>query len=127
MLREIRGVRQDEAAPERHWFQDDFFDLFVWTDESGAVVAFHLCYDRSNHERVLAWNATAGFIHRRIDDGEQTPVKNMSPIMTADGRFEAGGVAAEFEQRSVGLDARVRDFIRGKIDEAGAWLTGSKH
>lgn len=127
MLQKIRGVRQHDAPLERHWFQDDFFDLFVWTDASGAVVAFQLCYDRLNHERVLAWNATAGFIHRRVDDGEQTPVKNMSPSMVTDGQFGADGVAAEFERRGMEIDLRLRDFIRGKIGEAGARLTGFTH
>ena len=127
MLQKIRGVRQDDAPLERNWFQDDFFDLFVWTDASGAVVAFQLCYDRLNHERVLAWNATAGFIHRRVDDGERTPVKNMSPIMVIDGPFGADGVAAEFERRGMEIDLPLRDFIRGKIGEAGARLTGPTH
>ena len=73
MLQRIRGVRQDEASRERHWFQDDFFDLFAWTNATGEVVAFQLCYDRLNRERVLSWSESAGFIHRRIDDGEELP------------------------------------------------------
>jgi hypothetical protein len=125
MLQQIRSVRQDDPSRQRCWFQDDYLDLFVWTDASGAVVAFQLCYDRSNHERILAWSATAGSIHRRVDDGEQTPVKNMSPIMVADGQFGADAVGAEFQRRGMEIDLRLRDFIRGKIDEAAARLTGS--
>jgi hypothetical protein len=73
MLQKIRDVRQDDAPRERHWFQDDFFDLFAWTD----------------------------------------------------GQFGADGIEAEFERRGMGIDLRVRDFIRGKISEAGARLTDS--
>jgi len=124
MLQRIRGVRQDEASRERHWFQDDFFDLFVWTDSSGAVVSFQLCYDRSRHERVLAWNGMGGLIHRRVDDGEQTPLRNRSPIMATDLRFGADGVAAEFDRRGMDLDARMRDFIRRKIEEAVIQFAG---
>jgi hypothetical protein len=125
MLHKIRAVRQDEASRERHWFQDDFFDLFVWTDESGTIVAFQLCYDRLNHERVLAWNATSGFSHRGVDDGENTPLKNMSPIMVADGRFAAERIAAEFGRRAKKLDSRLHDFIYGKIGEAGIVISRS--
>lgn len=124
MLQRIRGVRQDEASRERHWFQDDYFDLFVWTEPSGAVVSFQLCYDRSRHERVLAWNWTEGLTHRRVDDGEQTPVKNRSPIMATDARGSIDGVAAEFDRRGMELDARMRDFILQKIEEAAIQFSG---
>ena len=120
MLQKIRGVRQDNADRERHWFQDDFFDLFAWTDTAGEVVAFQLCYDRLKQERVLAWSEPTGFIHRRIDDGEELPVQKMSPIMVADGQFAAQGIAAEFDSRSASIDSRWRKFIRAKIDEAAA-------
>ena len=119
MLQKIRRVRQDDADRERHWFQDDFFDLFAWTDAAGEVIAFQLCYDRPNRERVLAWSEPTGFIHRRIDDGEALPVQKMAPIMVADGQFAADDIAAEFDNRSAGIDLRWRQFIRGKIDEAG--------
>ena len=122
MLQKIRGVRQDNASRERHWFQDDYFDLFVWTDTAGKVLAFQLCYDRLRRERVLAWSAERGFIHRRVDDGEQMPVKNMTPIMVTDGWFAAEDIAAEFDVRARGMDAAVRDFIRRKIGEANSLL-----
>ena len=122
MLRKIRGVRQDDASRTRDWFQDDFFDLFVWSEAPGSVVAFQLCYDRLNHERVLAWRRDGGFLHRRIDDGEQTPIKNMSPILVTDGRFEPDALAAEFHARSGSLDRAVRQFIALKIADAQAGL-----
>ncbi len=122
MLQKIRGVRQDDKSKERSWFQDEFFDLFVWTGRSGEVIAFQLCYDRRDNERVLAWSEAGGFLHRRVDDGEQTPVKNMTPIMVADGRFAADGIAAEFDGRAAGLEPRIHEFIRRKIREAGIEL-----
>jgi hypothetical protein len=122
MLQKIRAARQDNASRERQWFQDDYFDLFVWMNAAGKVLAFQLCYDRLRHERVLAWSEERGFIHRRVDDGEQTPVKNMTPIMVTDGRFAAEDIGAEFDVRGSGMDAAVRDFIRRKIGEAGSRL-----
>jgi len=127
MLRKIRGVRQDVADRERHWFQDEFFDLFAWTDAAGKVIAFQLCYDRPNRERVLAWSEPAGFAHRRIDDGEALPVQKMAPIMVADGLFAAQGIAAEFDRRSAAIDPHWRRFIRSKIDEAATQLPVPKN
>jgi hypothetical protein len=119
MLGRIQGVRQDDANRRRHWFQDDFFDLFVWTGGAGEVLAFQLCYDRLREERVLAWSEERGFLHRRIDDGEDTPQKNRAPIMVADGDFAAADVAAQFEARGAGVDAALREFVLRKIREAG--------
>lgn len=122
MLREMAGVRQDDARLRRRWFQDEFFDLFVWTGQDGRITAFQLCYERQRSERVLAWSEAAGFIHRRIDDGEHTPVKNLAPIMVADGVFCAPRVAAEFEHRDAALDPALRQFMRARIQEADARL-----
>ena len=127
MLQKIRGVRQDVADRERHWFQDEFFDLFAWTDAAGKVIAFQLCYDRPNRERVLAWSESAGFAHRRIDDGEALPVQKMAPIMVADGQFAAHSIAAEFDSRTAAIDPHLRRFIRNKIDEAATQLPVPKH
>lgn len=126
MLQKIRGVRQDAVHRERHWFQDEFFDLFAWTDAAGEVVAFQLCYDRLKRERVLAWSEPTGFIHRRVDDGEELPAQKMSPIMVADSKFAVEDIATEFEKRSACLDARWRWFVRAKIDEAAARYSRSR-
>jgi hypothetical protein len=50
MLREITGVRQDDPGSSRHWFQDDYFDLFLWLTPAGRVSAFQLAYDRARQE-----------------------------------------------------------------------------
>ena len=103
------------------WWRPD--GVVRLTDTAGDVLAFQLCYDRLNHERVLAWSEFAGFIHRRIDDGEGRPAaQKMAPIMVADGWFAADDVAAEFDSRSTSIDGRWRKFIRMKIGEAAALL-----
>jgi len=119
MLQKIRGVRQDDAGRTRHWFQDDFFDLFVWTDAAGALLAFQLGYGRARGEQVLTWDA-GGLRHRHIDDGEATPLKNMSPLLTGDKPLRAAEVAAEFASRAAPLDERWRAFILERIAEAAA-------
>lgn len=68
--------------------------------------------------RVLAWTQDQEFLHRRIDDGERTPLKNMSPILVADGEFDAARVTAEFTRRALQLDGTLREFILARIAEA---------
>ena len=120
MLEAIRALRQDDPDRVRYWFQDEFFDFFVWTDTAGEVVSFQLCYDRLQRERVLAWNATAGFSHKRVDDGESLPGHKMAPLMMADGEFAIHPVFAEFDRRSTGIESRWRDFMLAKLHEAAS-------
>ena len=122
-MRKIRWVQQDGSGRERHWFQDEYFDFFAWTDATGEVVAFQLCYDRMNRERVIAWNESAGFMHRRIDDGEELPTRNLSPLLVADGWFAADRVTAEFDARSTSMASRLREFIGMKIAQVPAHLS----
>jgi hypothetical protein len=60
MLREITGVRQDDPGLSRRWFQDDYFDLFLWVTPAGRVSAFQLAYRRAGQERVLSWSGARG-------------------------------------------------------------------
>ena len=120
MLEAIRALRQDDPERVRYWFQDEYFDLFVWTDTAGEVASFQLCYDRLERERVLAWNATAGFSHKRVDDGESLPGHKMAPLMMADGVFAMHPVFAEFDKRSTGIELRWREFMLAKLGEAAA-------
>ncbi len=122
MLQEIRAVRQDDADRVRHWFQDEYFDLFTWSDATGRVVAFQLCYDRLGNERVLAWSEETGFIHRRIDDGESVPGPKMAPLMVADGEFPTDEIAREFDRRSACIGEHWRRFVLEKIGRSAGSL-----
>ena len=67
MLREIRGVEQRNPQRTRRWFQDDYFDLYLWQDRAGEVLRFQLCYERdSPRERALEWERRRGFQHLRV-------------------------------------------------------------
>jgi hypothetical protein len=126
MLYEILGVRQDDIELARRWFQDEYFDLFVWSGPDGQVSAFQLCYDRLKNERVLAWRKEGGFSHRRVDDGEARPGHKMSPLMVTDGRFFGYRIAREFERRGAELSPDLRDFLLLRISEAGKLLASPR-
>ena len=112
MLLEIANVAQHDAALRRRWFRDDYFDIFIWQDARDAVVAFQICYDLPNQERVLSWRAAGGYTHDRVDGGESSPEKNRTPIMIPDGVLPLIAVLTEFDQRAAGLEPGVRDRLR---------------
>lgn len=115
MLREMSQVRQDPAEPERRWFADDFFDLIVWISPGGDITGFQLCYDKPGDERALTWRRQTGFQHNRVDTGElQRPYK-ATPILVADGFFDAAAVARLFKEHCATMDKRLAEFVLEQI------------
>lgn len=85
MLREIGAIRQDSERGLRRWFQDDYFDLYIWQDAAGKPMAFQLCYSRDRNEGALSFSAAEGFRHSRVDSGEDYPTASATPILRGEG------------------------------------------
>ena len=119
MLREMAHVRQQDPQLRRRWFRDDYFDLFTWQGPDGGIVGFQLCYDLPSFERVLSWREAKGYSHHQVDGGEASPYKNMTPIMTLDGVMPLSTVLAEYDNRSVELEASLRLFLRQRLIDYG--------
>ena len=87
MLREISSTRQNPDEPRKRWFSSASMDLVAWFDNDDVLIAFQLCYDKSDAERAVVWRRHgAGLKHHAVDDGESIPGKHKaSPILT-DGR-----------------------------------------
>jgi len=112
MLRE-QGVRR--GREDRRWFSDEEFDLIVWTDKDGGVRAFQLCYDRSGEERALTWSREDGYRHHRVDSGDESPLRNRTPILAANGPFHAEQVVERFRAAATHLEAGLCAFILEKL------------
>src|SRR5215510_10347580 len=91
-LREISIVEQRDPALRRRWFENDYFDLFVWQDAAGAVVSFQLYYDVERNERALVWSRSGGTYHDGVDQGEASGGYPQSAILVTDGKFDSGTV-----------------------------------
>jgi hypothetical protein len=118
MLREISDVGQPEGGRTRRWFQSDDEDLIVWYAADGAIYGFQLCYDRNGHERALTWTPEHGYSHNRIDAGEDRSFRYKgSPVLVADGRFDAALTMQRFLQISSAMPVEIRDFVSGKLIE----------
>lgn len=117
MLREIKDVRQIKDEPHRRWFTDEHFDLVIW-DEEADIVGFQLCYDKAKDERAVTWKLESGFSHNAVDGGEdRTGRYKASPILLADGGFDAQRVAAVFHDQRGAMDTKSSDFIYLKLLE----------
>ena len=115
MLSEIRDVTQYESGKHRRWFHDDYFALFTWETYSGDLLGFQLCYAKQGKERALRWSPESGYRHEGVDAPEDKPGRAMSALSIADGVFDSLGIGVKFENASIELPARVKDFVLEKI------------
>ncbi len=115
MLSEVTNLTQHDAGSHRRWFHDEFFDLYVWENFAGEMQGFQLCYAKADQQRALRWSLERGYNHEGVDSPEDKPGRAMSAIFIADGVFDPDGIGAKFEQESMPLPSRVRDFVLDKI------------
>jgi hypothetical protein len=118
-LREISGVRQDEASTNRRWFHSDYFDLFVWQDAEGGVLSFQLCYGIDTSEKALVWKRDIGFFHDGVDAGDPKPGRAPAALLEADGPFPASAVAARFAREAEDVPGDIRSFVIARIRDFG--------
>jgi hypothetical protein len=118
MLSQVSPPRAERGL-ERRWFADDDFDLVVWLAGPAAPVAFELCYDRQGAERALTWSAERGYAHYRVDTGEDTPTRNLAPILVSDGDFPRDRIVEQFTRASSGVDPTIRRFVLERLEAFG--------
>ncbi len=118
MLQELENPRQIPEEPKRRWFTNDFFDLIVWSDKSGKIIGFQLCYQKGTEEKAITWLSNAGFSHKSVDDGESRPGRTkMTPILLPNGEFNKKMVVNFSLERSREIDTEVVNFVYDKLSE----------
>ena len=119
MLREINLSRQDDPAIRKRWFEDGFFDLFLWfrTEEYPAGAPFHmqLCYGKPAREKAVSWREGHGYFHDGVLSNQPGEVVAKSSILEAGGAFDFSNVNARFLRDSANLDIGVRKFVIEKL------------
>ena len=125
-MREISAVRQDSERGVRRWFQDDYFDLFVWQDASGEPVAFQLCYARGGNEGAIEWHAQRGFSHGRIDPGARPARHAMSPLLRPDGVPPYYRIVNRFLDLPPDWDPQLHAFVLERLREYRQALFGTR-
>jgi hypothetical protein len=119
MLREIRGVEQRNPQLTRRWFQDEYFDLYVWLDTSGEVLRFQLCYERdTRRERALEWQRGRGFQHLAVRQRYgKSPGRDQSGDMALDGVLPYVALKDRFAAAARSLPPEMQRFIEEKLSE----------
>jgi len=116
MLREEKNISQEQGAPPRRWWSDEFFDLIVWFEPDGGIWGFQLCYDRGYAPRALTWTKAKGYTHEGIDDGEgESGAHKGSPILVSDGLFDARSVGDRLAAASGALPAEISAVVLEKV------------
>jgi len=126
MLREIGSVRQDSPRGLRRWFQDDYFDLYVWQDAAGEPLAFQLCYDRHHDEGTIHWSQEAGYSHARVDHGRSAPGHAMTPVLRPAGPPPYFRVYRRFLAAAKDWEPRLAAFISERLQEYRFELFGRR-
>jgi len=126
MLREIGSTRQDSQRGARRWFQDDYFDLYVWQDTAGRPIAFQLCYERNRAEGAISWSRDEGYTHARVDAGEQAQKHGMTPILRANGALPYFRVYSRFFAASTGWEPTLREFLLQHLRDYRCVIYGTR-
>ncbi len=118
MLREISSTRQSSMESRKRWFTDADMDLFIWLNQQ-APTHFQLSYNKRSDEHTISWGISTGFNHYSVDDGEHFlhPRYKMTPILIADGDFDAATVARDFLRSSENIEESLADFIYARLLE----------
>ncbi len=114
MLKEFPATRLP-GEPGRRWFQDEYFDLLVWIDDDGRPWGFQLSYNRGPGEHALTWTPERGYRHERVDSGETDPLRNLAPVLLADGPFPAEALRRRFFAAGADLEADIRTFVVDRL------------
>jgi hypothetical protein len=117
VLHEITNTRQAPDEPPRRFFFSHEQDLWVWFGDDGAPVAFQLSYGKYRNEHAIRWKADRGFTHEQVDDGENAGVIKQSPVLIADGAFNAVGVLTRFLELSAEIPSEIVDFVAARLRE----------
>jgi hypothetical protein len=119
MLLEIKNISQTEARLIRRWFSDDYFDLFTWQGGDGHVRRFELSYAKNHAEHALIWDRCSGYLHHRVDNGEQECGEHykMCPILVGEEKLQESGIAELFGQASQRIDTVIAEFVQRKLRE----------
>lgn len=113
-LREIKVSRQDDVGITKRWFENEFFDLFLWARD-GGIFHMQLCYGKPAHERAVSWRDGHGYFHDGVLSNPPGDVVAKSSILEAGGNFDFEKVNGRFLRESQGLETAVRKFVLEKL------------
>lgn len=125
MLRDspIKKVPGDKP---RKWMIDDKLELIVWywdeKQEKERIFGFQLVYDRMKNEHAVTWNLQHGFLHHSVDQGEDKPGRDRTPMLIPNGPLPKNRLITSFFKRSKEIPQDIRNLVLEKLNEFPAHL-----
>lgn len=113
---EVLQIRQIPGEARRRWFCSDEFDLILWYADEQNISGFELSYNKQRGEHAIIWQQLTGFQHMAVDDGEERAGKYKStPMLLADGFFDAPRIRQLFQEQSKALPPEVAELLLEKL------------
>lgn len=117
MLKELPSKEQVPGEKRRRWFFCHDLDLVVWFDDMDHPVAFQLAYDKYRDERSITWDAEKGYRHYVVDEGNPFAGKTQTPLLFADGAFDANRTIDLFTSLSAEMPPEIASFVLRKLSD----------
>lgn len=116
-VHEIKNVRQERGQGRRRWFEAEGLELIVWLDAHDAVSGFQLCYDFGRGPGAVTWRSGSGFAHNVIDEGDDSPLKNLTPVLGPGEDAPWAEIAQLFDRHGRTLEPGLRKLVGEKLAE----------
>jgi hypothetical protein len=71
----------------------------------------------------LTWSEGKGTGHQRIENGEASPLKNMTPVLLPDGAVPYAELARQFQHRAGEIDRTIYELVMGIVKEGRSRAT----
>ncbi len=114
---EIPHVKQYEPGLSRRWFQNGYFDLFTWQDNSGNFHGFQLCYAKNGEQRAIRYSLDIGLRYEGVSQPEEKPGRAMTAIFVVDAAPKVA-LLQRFEEDGAALPQDVFDFVSTQLRQA---------
>jgi len=108
-------IRKVDGDLPRKWMMDRDLELILWYQTEGGIAGFELIHSDNIRRHSLRWLPAQGFQYACIDEGEQSPEANRTPILCSGPAFPKAQVLALFSERSATLPPEIRDFVLEKL------------
>jgi hypothetical protein len=116
MFKEYKLVRQDmEKNGYRRWFEADDQELIVWYTRTRAIKGFQLLYNERVRKYAFTWLANGYYSHTEIDEGDDLPSPNRSPVLISDGVLPRERVLAQFRKNCKGLEPELVHLVTAAL------------
>lgn len=109
-------IKPAELKAGLQWYSDTHCDLYVWRKLNGEVMRFQFTYNKgTGREEIVEWSGGDVVGHALVDPGDDHPRTNRTPIIVANGVWDRGTVAEEFEEAAKGIDPEIFQFVLDRL------------